>query len=32
VPYLGEARLTIGEPSWKYLDRKSVKALVGQRV
>jgi hypothetical protein len=32
VPYLGETRLTIGEPTWKTLDRKSVEALVGQAV
>jgi len=31
-PYLGEGRLTIGEPTWKFLDRKSVEALVGQAV
>jgi len=30
APYLGERRLTIGEPSWKSLDRETVKALVGQ--
>ena len=32
APYLREARLTIGEPTWKFLDRKSVEALVGQAV
>jgi hypothetical protein len=32
APYLGEGRLTIGESGWKFLDRKSVEALVGQRV
>jgi hypothetical protein len=32
APYLGEARLTIGEPTWKSLDRRSVEALIGQEV
>jgi hypothetical protein len=32
APYLGETRLTIGEPVWKTLDRESVVALVGQEV
>ncbi len=32
APYLGETRLTIGEPVWKLLDRESVEALVGQEV
>jgi hypothetical protein len=32
TPYLGETRLTIGEPVWKMLDRQSVVALVGQEV
>jgi hypothetical protein len=32
APYLGETRLTIGEPIWKSLDRESVEALVGQEV
>jgi hypothetical protein len=33
APYLlGEARLTIGEPVWKPLDREGVEALVGQEV
>ena len=32
APYLGETRLTIGEPSWKTLDRESVEALVGPAV
>jgi hypothetical protein len=31
-PYLGETRLTVGEPSWKSLDREAVEALVGQAV
>ena len=32
APYLGETRLTIGEPVWKTLDRESVEALVGREV
>jgi hypothetical protein len=32
APYLGETRLTIGEPTWKPLDRETVEALVGQEV
>jgi hypothetical protein len=32
APYLGETRLTIGEPTWMSLDRGSVEALVGQEV
>jgi hypothetical protein len=32
APYLGETRLTVGEPTWKTLDRKTVEALVGQKV
>ena len=28
----GETRLTVGEPTWKMLDRESVEALVGQPV
>jgi hypothetical protein len=32
APYMGETRLTIGEPTWKSLDRESVEALVGQEV
>ncbi len=32
APYLGETRLTVGEPAWKTLDRGSVEALVGQEV
>jgi hypothetical protein len=32
APYLGETKLTIGEPTWKSLDRGSVEALVGQEV
>jgi hypothetical protein len=32
APYLGETRLTLGEPTWKSLDRETVEALVGQEV
>ena len=32
APYLGETRLTIGEPVWKMLDRQSILALVGQEI
>jgi hypothetical protein len=32
APYLGETRLTLGEPVWKALDRESVEALVGAEV
>jgi hypothetical protein len=32
APYLGETRLTIGEPTWKSLDHETVEALVGQEV
>jgi hypothetical protein len=32
APYLGETRLTIGEPTWKALDRETVEVLVGQEV
>ncbi len=32
APYLGERRLTIGEPTWKTFDRETVEALVGQAV
>jgi hypothetical protein len=33
APYLGETRLTtIGEPTWKMLDRETVEMLVGQAV
>ena len=31
APYLGETRLTIGEPTWKSLERESVEALVGRQ-
>ena len=30
--YLGETRLTLGEPVWKTLDRESVEVLVGEEV
>ena len=30
--YLGKTRLTLGEPRWKMLDRKSVEILIGQEV
>jgi hypothetical protein len=32
APYLGETRLTVGEPAWKKLDRKSVEALVEEEL
>ena len=32
APYLGETRVTMGEPSWKPLERESVEGLVGQAV
>ena len=32
APYLGKTRLTVGEPSWKMLDRRSVETLIGQEV
>ena len=32
APYLGKTRLSIGEPSWKMLDRRSVEKLIGQDV
>jgi hypothetical protein len=32
VPYLGERRAWIGEPTWKPLDRTSVEVLVGGKV
>jgi hypothetical protein len=32
APYFGETRLTIGEPTWKSLDRETVEALVGEEV
>ncbi len=32
APYLGETRLTIGEPVWKSLDCGAVEALVRQAV
>ncbi len=30
--YLGQTRLTLGEPPWKPLARRSVETLVGQEV
>ena len=32
APYLGEMKLTIGEPTWKRLDRATVEVLVGGKV
>jgi hypothetical protein len=32
APYLGETRLTVGDPTWKVLDRETVEALIGQEV
>jgi hypothetical protein len=32
APYLGETRLTLGEPVWKTLGREAVETLVGQDV
>ena len=32
APYMGETRLTVGEPAWKTLDRESVEALVREEV
>jgi hypothetical protein len=32
APYLGETRLTLGEPRWKSLERDSVEALVRQEI
>jgi hypothetical protein len=32
LPYLGETRAWIGEPTWKTLDRASVEVLVGGKV
>jgi hypothetical protein len=32
APYLGETKLTIGEPTWKSLDREAVQTLVGREV
>ena len=29
---MGETKLTIGEPTWKTLERESVEALVGEAV
>ena len=32
APCLGKTRLTVGEPTWKMLDRRSVETLIGQEV
>ena len=32
MPYLGETRAWIGEPTWKTLDRASVEVLVEGKV
>jgi hypothetical protein len=32
APYLGETRLTVGEPTWKTPDRETVETLVGQKL
>ncbi len=32
APYLGESRASIGDATWKSLDRTSVEALVGGKV
>ena len=32
VPYLGERRAWVGEPTWKTLDRATVEVLVGGKV
>ena len=32
APYLGETRLSIGEPTWKTLERESVEMLAGEEV
>jgi hypothetical protein len=32
APYLEETRLSIGEPTWKTLDRETVEMSVGQEV
>jgi hypothetical protein len=32
APYLGKTKLTLGEPTWKALDRRSVETLTGQEV
>jgi hypothetical protein len=32
APYLGETRLTVGEPIWKPLDWECVEALVGEEI
>jgi hypothetical protein len=32
APYVGKARVRIGEPTWKSLDRATVEVLVGGKV
>jgi hypothetical protein len=32
APYLGATRLTIGEPTWKSLDRHTLEELIGETV
>jgi len=32
APYLGETKITVGQPAWKSLDWEAVEALVGQEV
>jgi hypothetical protein len=32
APLLRETRLTLGEPTWKSLDRESVAALVREQI
>jgi hypothetical protein len=32
APYLGETRTSIGDATWKPLDRTTVEALVGRKV
>ncbi len=32
APYLGKSRLSIGESTWKMLDRRSVETLIRQEV
>ena len=32
APYPGETKLTIGEPTWKSLDREALEVLIGRDV
>jgi hypothetical protein len=32
APYLGKTKLTLGDPAWKALDRRSVEILIEQAV